>query len=340
MLRCLELAALGKGMVEPNPMVGAVIVYNDTIIGEGFHKQFGGAHAEVIAIDALKDKSLLSKSTLYVNLEPCAHQGKTPPCVDLILENKIPRVVIGCQDAYAEVNGKGIEKLKNSGVEVILGVLQKESENLNKRFFTFHSKKRPYIILKWAQTSDGFIGAKKHPIGKPLRISNEFSVKLSHKWRTEEQAILIGSRTLLTDNPRLNNRFYEGRTPIRMVIDQNLRTIYEPLHFFDQSQKSIVFNAIRNHKDGDLELIKINFETNPLHQILDALYQRGIVSLIVEGGAVTHRHLIDSGLWDEARVIVAPQFVGDGIKAAHLEGKVPISQEDLEGDRILCYLNV
>ena len=236
MKKCLELAKKGMGYVSPNPMVGCVIVFNDEIIGEGYHQEYGKDHAEVNAIENVKDKSLLKKSTLYVNLEPCVHFGKTPPCTNLIIESKIPKVVIGCADSYSEVSGKGIKKMQNRGIEIIVGVLGKESRELNKRFFTFHEKKRPYIILKWAESKDGFMAPLNQ--NKPFWMTSSESKKLVHKWRAEEEAILIGRITAKKDNPSLTVREVAGSNPIRIIIDKNL-TLSGDLNLFNSDAKTI-----------------------------------------------------------------------------------------------------
>ncbi len=316
MHRCLQLAQLGMGNVAPNPLVGAVLVYEDKIIGEGYHQQFGKAHAEVNAINNC-DPNLLEKATLYVNLEPCAHFGKTPPCVDLILEKKIKKVVIGCLDPYEKVAGRGVEKLKSNGVEVLIDVCKHESINLNKRFFTFVLKKRPYIILKYAQTADGFIGRNQgddHTNSK--QISNDISIRLTHQWRSEESAILVGTNTAVEDNPKLNTRYGFKNPPIRITIDQNLR-IPATHHFFDGTQRTIIFTSLKSPKEiSNLEYQQIDFSSpNFLTEILQQLLERGIQSVLIEGGTKTLQAFIDSGLWDEARIFTSTKTWGTGIKA-------------------------
>jgi diaminohydroxyphosphoribosylaminopyrimidine deaminase / 5-amino-6-(5-phosphoribosylamino)uracil reductase len=281
MLRCIELAINGLGKVAPNPMVGSVIVHNNKIIGEGFHREYGKEHAEVNAVHSVKDKHLLTQSTLYVNLEPCCHHGKTPPCTDLIIDQKIPRVVIGTVDPYDAVAGKGIAKLRNHGIDVLVGVLKAKAMQINKRFLLFHQKKRPYIILKWAQTADAFIDIERLP-GTPARptwITSEKLRMLVHKWRTEEQAIIVGTITALKDNPKLNVRDWTGKQPLRIVLDENL-TLASTLNLFDNSQKTIVFNQSIQKTEGLTEWIKIDF-ANPsfLNILLDQLYKRSIQSL-------------------------------------------------------------
>ncbi len=335
---CLQLAVKGFGNTAPNPMVGCVIVSDEKIIGEGYHQQYGQAHAEVNAINSVKDKKLLQKSTLYVNLEPCAHFGKTPPCADLIIEHKIPNVVIGCMDINSAVNGRGIEKLTKAGINVTEGVLEDECKKLNKRFFTFHEKKRPYIILKWAQTSDGFIDVKRseeNP-GKALQISNSESHKLLHKWRSQEQAIMVGTNTALLDNPQLTVREWHGKNPLRITIDKWLRI---PKHYnlFDKSTATIIFTAVDAASEPNLEFIKIDFEKDIISQILNELYKRTIQSLIVEGGEQLLSSFIEIDAWDEARVFISDRKIEIGIKAPVLKTN-PISKENISGDKLLTFL--
>ena len=301
MHRCLELAEKGSGNVAPNPMVGAVLVNNGQIIGEGYHRRYGQPHAEVNCINSVKekDKDKISRSTLYVSLEPCAHFGKTPPCTDLIIANKIPEVVIGCRDPFKEVDGKGIEKLKNAGVNVVYGILEKECQQLNKRFFTFHIQHRPYIILKWAETADSKIagdGANR------LYISNEQTNRLVHKWRSEEAAILIGTNTALFDDPELTTRHWPGPSPIRLVVDLDLR-LPSSLKIFNDKQKTVVFNTIKHEENGNVSFYQVTEDVDLVHQIVNALYQLKTQSVIVEGGARLLQSFIDDEMWDEARII-------------------------------------
>lgn len=318
MQRCIELAQLGLGNVAPNPMVGCVIVHEGKIIGEGFHHSFGEAHAEVNAINSVQNKSLLSQATLYVNLEPCAHFGKTPPCADLIIQNKIKTVVIGCSDPFAKVNGKGIEKLKAAGIEVITDVLKNDSLELNKRFFTFHIKQRPYVILKWAQSTDGFIASADTKASQ--WISNKISRKLVHKWRSEEAAILIGTNTALKDNPTLNTRDWHGKSPLRIVLDNQLR-LPKTLAVFKKDYPTLTFNAIKNEEQTNLQFIKINFE-NVVFEILKYLHQNQIQSVIVEGGSMILNSFINDGLWDEARIFKSQVNLNDGVKAPTISGRL------------------
>ena len=350
MQRCLELAQLGAGAVAPNPMVGAVLVHNDIIIGEGYHQQFGHAHAEVNCINSVSDenKELIAASTLYVSLEPCSHFGKTPPCTDLIIENKIPTVIIGCKDSYAEVNGKGIAKLEASGVNVITGILEKESQELNRRFFTFHQHQRPYIILKWAQSSDKKIGAPSKPPPKGetsedsnasrLLISNEQTNRLVHKWRSEEAAIMVGTNTALLDDPALTTRLWPGRNPIRLVIDMELK-LPASLKLLDSKARTIVFNGQKQEEGELLSYCKIENDGNAIQQILSILYDLKLQSLIVEGGAKLLQSFIDEGLWDEARIICNGQMtIGNGVNAPELPTNKPQSEMQIGTDTIATYL--
>jgi len=304
--RCIELAKNGLGTTYPNPLVGSVIVCKDTIIGEGWHKKAGEPHAEVNAINSVKDKSLLKEATIYVSLEPCSHFGRTPPCSDLIIKNKIPNVVIGTVDPNIKVAGNGIKKLIEAGVNVTVGVLEPECHELNKRFFSFHQKKRPYIILKWAESQDGFISPLEKKEKKPVWITNPYSRQLVHKWRSEEQSILVGTQTVLEDNPNLNVRDWTGNNPVRIVLDQNNR-IPKNSHILDNQIKTIVltkYGAPNTQENTIFETI--DFEQNLAKQITQILYQNQIQSVIIEGGRQTLQTFIDANLWDEARV-----FVGD-----------------------------
>jgi diaminohydroxyphosphoribosylaminopyrimidine deaminase/5-amino-6-(5-phosphoribosylamino)uracil reductase len=321
--RCIDLARLGAGSVSPNPMVGSVIVCDDKIIGEGYHRVYGQAHAEVNAINQVFEthdnaKELLKRSTIYVNLEPCSHFGKTPPCADLIISNEIPRAVIGCRDPFDQINGRGIEKLKNAGVEVVEGVLTEQCIDLNKRFFTRIQKQRPYIILKWAQTSDGFFA----PADRSQKwISSQNAKQLVHRWRTEEDAVLVGKNTALADNPRLNSREWPGRDPIRIVIDRRLE-LPENLYVFDQSQDTIIFNEQKTDLVDRIKYLELEDFDNLLPQLIAyQLYLMDIQSLIVEGGTETLNLFIKAGLWDEARVFTSPQIWNSGVPAPILSGK-------------------
>jgi diaminohydroxyphosphoribosylaminopyrimidine deaminase/5-amino-6-(5-phosphoribosylamino)uracil reductase len=328
MQRCIELANKTMGCASPNPMVGSVIVYNNKIIGEGYHEKYGSHHAEVNAINSVKDKSLLSKSTLYVNLEPCAHFGKTPPCSDLIIQNKIPEVVIGCVDTFSEVSGKGIERMRSVGIDVKVGVLENESRELNKRFFTFHEKKRPYIILKWAESKDGFIAPKNQT--KPFWMTSSESKKLAHKWRAEEDAILVGRITAEKDNPSLTVREVEGSNPIRIVIDKDLK-LSADFNLFNNDAKTIVFNQLKSEENNSNNYIKINFN-NLTKNILQELHKQNIQSIIIEGGTITLQSFIDKNLWDEARIFTTNKTLTEGVKPPAIEGKI-ISEDETGGDR-------
>jgi diaminohydroxyphosphoribosylaminopyrimidine deaminase/5-amino-6-(5-phosphoribosylamino)uracil reductase len=336
--RCIELAKNGLGTTYPNPLVGCVIVFENTIIGEGWHKKSGEAHAEVIAIESVKNKELLSSSTLYVSLEPCSHFGKTPPCADLILKYKIPNVVIGTIDPNSKVAGKGIQKLKDSGVNVTLSILEKECNELNKRFFTFHRKSRPYIILKWAESSDGFISPKNKPEQKPAWISNEYSRQLVHKWRSEEQAILVGTQTLIDDNPTLTVREWVGNNPIRVVIDKENR-IDSSYNVFDNQAKTIVFSNKEVSSIADqIQYIKVDFDENPTQVIVHKLFENNIQSIIIEGGRKTIQSFIDANLWDEARVFIGEINLNDGTNAPEINSK-NFKKEYLKNDLLLTYRN-
>jgi len=316
MRRCIDLARSGLGAAAPNPLVGAVIVHNGSIIGEGFHKKFGGPHAEVNAVNSVENKDLLKKSVLYVNLEPCSHTGKTPPCADLILNIGIPEVVTGMVDPNPLVSGKGIKRLADAGVRIISGVLEKQCRDLNKRFITFHIKKRPFIILKWAQTSDGFIDVIRDGAEnlQPTWISNEISRMLVHKWRSEEQAILVGTKTAEMDNPRLNVREWEGRSPMRMVIDRNL-VLPHKLHLFDNSSYTVVFNALKDSTEENTNYVRLDFNGHFMEHMLEYLYDKGIQSIFVEGGRTLLGSFISNNLWDEARVFEGLKKFGTGIPA-------------------------
>ena len=333
MQRCLQLASLGAGYVAPNPMVGAVLVYNDRIIGEGYHQKYGEAHAEVNCIASVKeeDKELISQSVLYVSLEPCAHFGKTPPCADLIIKNEIPKVVIGCRDPFKEVDGKGIEKLKAAGINVELGMLEKECKEINKRFFTFYTKHRPYIILKWAQSRNKKISSGTN---ERLLISNEYTNQLVHKWRSEEAGILIGTNTALMDDPELTTRLWNGASPVRQVVDINLR-LPDSLKIFNQQVKTIIFNKTRHEETENLIYYQVEENINLVHEIMNALYQLKIQSVLVEGGARLLQSFIDAQLWDEARVITGDKMAPEnGLNAPVLIDYIQTDSFQLYRDAI------
>lgn len=319
--RCIELAQLGMGYVSPNPMVGAVIVYNDRIIGEGYHQKYGEAHAEVNAINSVVNQhnntELLRESTIYVSLEPCAHYGRTPPCADLIIKHRIPKVVIGCRDPFSQVNGKGIEKLQEAGIEVITGILEQECLELNKRFFTRVQKQRPYIILKWAQTQDSFFAPNDD---NQYWITGPEAQKLVHKWRSEEDAVLVGKNTARIDNPQLNVREWEGRSPKRILIDRRLE-LSDDLNLFDQSTETLVFNEIKTDIDGKIKYIALeDFDNYVPQYIMFQLYVQDIQSVIIEGGAATLKSFIDAELWDEARIFTGNKTLGSGMQSPIIKG--------------------
>lgn len=334
MQRCLDLSILGMGDVAPNPMVGCVIVHEGKIIGEGYHQQYGQAHAEVNAIHSVKDPGLLKHSTLYVTLEPCAHFGKTPPCADLIIRSGIPHVVIGTVDPFAKVAGKGIERMEKAGVKVEVGLLEKECREVNRRFFTFHEKRRPYVLLKWAQTLDGFIDTDRSETQHPTWITNALAKRLVHKQRSQESAILIGTNTALFDNPALTVREWSGNQPIRMVIDRNLR-LEKELHLFDHSAPTWVFTSTLRADSQNMKYIPLDFDQDVVPQLLKVLYDQNILSLIVEGGSFLLKSFLKAGLWDEAFVYTGNQFFGKGVQAPAVSG-------DMQGYEILddCKLHV
>ena len=320
MQRCLDLALLGIGDVAPNPMVGCVIVHEGVIIGEGYHMIYGGPHAEVNAIRSVKNPELLKESTLFVSLEPCAHFGKTPPCSDLIIESQIPKVVIGTMDPFVEVAGKGIERMQKAGIEVEVGILEKKCRNLNRRFFTFHDLKRPYIILKWAQTLDGFIDTDRTESKHPTWITNALAKRLVHKQRSEESAILIGTNTAEFDNPALTVREWTGSQPIRMTIDRTGR-LNPNLTIFDGKAPTWVFTGIDQTDRENLKFIKLDFDRNILPQMMEELYKKDILSVIVEGGRELLNSFLELNFWDEAFVYTGNQFFGKGVAAPNISGK-------------------
>lgn len=326
MQRCLQLAQQAMGNVAPNPLVGSVLVYDNNIIAEGFHEKYGMDHAEVNAIKntEINHSNIVDKATLYVNLEPCCHYGKTPPCVDLIIEKKIPKIVIANLDINPIVAGKGIEKLRQNGVEVITGVLEKEGYKLNRRFFTFHAKKRPYIILKWAKSADNFITKNND---EPFWLTGKTAKKLVHLWRSQEQAILVGRQTVQTDNPLLTNRFFNSKNqPLRVIIDKDSK-IDKNKNVFNIDANTIVFNAYKNQILNNVLFVKIPFK-NTLHEIMEVLYEKSIQSIIVEGGAFTLNEFIKANLWDEARVFTADINLETGILS-------PIIEADCESETVL-----
>lgn len=314
MHRCLKLASLGGGYVSPNPMVGALVVYDNKIIGEGYHKVYGLSHAEPNAINAVEDKSLLKNSTLYVNLEPCCHWGKTPPCADFIVQNGIRKVVICNSDPNPKVAGGGIKILKDAGIEIVSGVLEKQGRELNKRFFSRHEKNRPYIILKWAQTLDGFMDIeRRNESRESYWITNDALKAWVHSQRAIEDCILVGKNTIINDNPNLNVRYFSGRNPIRMTIDKDL-TIPNNRFFFDNTQKTVIFNSKKDFIQGEITYVQLDFKQNVLEQIIHYIYSViKASSLIVEGGKFTLESFIKENLWDEANVLVGNKFFYNGL---------------------------
>ena len=330
MARCLQLAANGRFGAAPNPMVGAVIVHDGKIIGEGYHRQCGGPHAEVNAVRSVQDERLLREATMYVSLEPCAHYGKTPPCADMIVEKGIPRVVIGCRDSFDQVDGKGIQKLRAAGVEVTVGVLEEECLALNRAFFTFHGKRRPYITLKWAQSADGYIDASRSIMadgendgedevqrcGEAVRFSTNETATRVHRLRALNDAILVGRRTAEFDNPSLTTRLWPGNNPLRLVVDRK-GMLDVGLKLFDGTTKTVVFTEVfRNFGNLDgIEQVQLDFSQDILPQMMQYLHAHKVQRLLVEGGSVLLQSFIDSGLWDEAFVEEAPFCLGSGVKA-------------------------
>lgn len=342
MQRCIQLARLGAGHVAPNPMVGAVLVHEGRIIGEGWHQQYGQPHAEVNCIASVKEEErhLISRSIMYVSLEPCSHYGKTPPCSDLIIQHKIPVVVIGSQDINKQVDGKGIKKLMMAGVEVITGVLQEECVELNKRFFTFHTQHRPYIILKWAQTAGGIMASQLngHTTSDRLLISNEYSNRLVHRWRSEEASILVGTNTALYDDPSLTTRLWDGPSPVRLILDLHLR-LPNSLKVFDRKERTIVFNTVKHEEQDNILFYQVTEDVSIVHQVLNALYHLEIQSVLVEGGAQLLQSFIDEGLWDEIRRIenrdnANHTNISNGLKAPALPDAVKISAQQYFSDII------
>ena len=329
MQRALQLARLGAGAVSPNPMVGCVIVHDDKIIGEGYHQKYGEAHAEVNAINAVSDKSILSESIVYVTLEPCSHFGKTPPCADLLIKHQVKEVIICNNDPNPLVAGQGIEKLRQAGIEVRFGVLEEAGRELNKRFFTYLEKKRPYIILKWAESMDGFIAKKNY---EAVQISNVLSRRFVHKMRSEEDAIMVGTNTAKYDNPKLDTRFWTGKNAISVLIDKAL-SLPKSLHIFDSSQATICYNLLKNEILGNTILVKIPTNNSIEQFIIQDLYQRKIQSIIIEGGTILLQSFIDLGLWDEAFILKSKLILEDGIEAPKIGG-IEVLRENL-GDNLL-----
>ncbi len=315
MQRCIQLARCGEAGAAPNPMVGAVVVWQGKIIGEGWHRCCGGPHAEVNAIHSVRRPELLARSTMYVSLDPCAHQGRTPPCADLIIRHRIPRVVVGCMDPFARVNGLGIKKMRDAGIDVRVGVLEEECLRLNERFITFHRKQRPWVTLKWAQSADGFIA---RPDGTAVAFSTPLTRTLVHRLRTRHGAIMVGTRTALLDNPALTARDWPGRSPLRVTIDRH-HALPPELHLKDGSVPTHIFRH------------------NDLHAMLEELHRMGVQSLLWEAGATLRRGVIEAGLWDEARVEISPLRLGNGIPAASLEGAALVSEKTFGGNKVFLF---
>ncbi|WP_185861578.1 bifunctional diaminohydroxyphosphoribosylaminopyrimidine deaminase/5-amino-6-(5-phosphoribosylamino)uracil reductase RibD [Blattabacterium cuenoti] len=334
--RAIQIAKNGLGLTSPNPMVGCVIERNGVVISEGWHYKYGMDHAESLAINNIKDQYLFLDSTLYVTLEPCVHFGETPPCVDLIIQKNIPRVIVGIEDPCDKVKGLGIKKLKKYGIEVIENVLKDQCRILNKRFFTFYEKKRPYIILKWAESDDGFIYSKNK---KDNLISGIYARQLNHKWRSEEDGILVGRKTVLNDNPKLNVRkWFCNKNPVRIFIDQKL-SISNSHFILDGSQNTIVFTEIYKKNKKNIEYIQISFEKKIINQILNFLYKKKILSLIVEGGKKTLESFIKENIWDECRIFICEVILDNGLKAPRIEGIIS-KKMNLGKDRLFIKLSI
>lgn len=339
--RCIEIAQNGLGTTAPNPMVGAIVVHNKKIIGEAYTSPYGGTHAEVNAINSVVDISRLKEATLYVTLEPCSHYGKTPPCADFIIQHEIPKVVIGLQDPHRKVSGKGIARLRDAGCEVIVGVLESACREHHKRFLTFHVKKRPYIILKWAETADGFIAPEKEKRDKnpePFWITNSRSRQIVHQWRSEEQAILVGTNTVLADNPKLNVRKWEGNSPLRVILDRDLK-IPHNYNVLDGSSPTLILTQIeetsRYKQRIDYEVV--DFSKDLAAQIGKILFDNNVTSVIIEGGAITLQTFLQEQLWDEARIFIGKTSLQRGIKAPKIKGQV-ISEHHIEDDILKTYI--
>jgi diaminohydroxyphosphoribosylaminopyrimidine deaminase / 5-amino-6-(5-phosphoribosylamino)uracil reductase len=339
MRRCIELAVKAEGMTYPNPMVGAVVVCNGKIIGEGYHLKAGQPHAEVIAINSVSDKSMLKDSTLYVSLEPCSHFGKTPPCADFIIFHFIPRVVVGTPDSYGKVAGQGLARLRNAGCEVIAGVLEEECRRLNRRFFTFHEKKRPYITLKWAQSADGYIDIQRSENQRiePTWITGKPERSLVHRWRTEEESILVGAGTVRADNPRLNARDWKGRDPLRLILSGSGIIDKESSLLTDGGKTVIFTNNVELDFHGAFK-IELDHKMPACRQIVQYLYESGIQSLLIEGGTHVLDHFILNGLWDEARIFSGEKYFKGGVEAPILNGKL-FSKTVFSSSTLEVYLN-
>lgn len=335
MRRALDLAALGTGWARPNPIVGCVVVHEKKIIGEGWHQKYGGPHAEVNALNSVQDKSLLPHSRVYVTLEPCSHYGKTPPCADFLLQHGVQDVVICNTDPNPLVAGRGIQKLVDAGCKVHIGVLEQEGRELNRRFFTFQTQKRPYLVLKWAQSADGFIALPNY---QPCQISGPLAKQLVHKWRTQEQAILVGTRTALHDNPQLNVRHWPGPAPLRIAIDKQLQ-LPTTHHLLDDSYPTLLYTLLEKERTTHTEFITLPPDGIFLEHLLTDLYQRNVQSVLVEGGTVLLEALLQANLWDEIRVIKSPVKLAAGVKAPHLPAMPFTPRQHLGDDEITIYRN-
>lgn len=340
MRRCLELAQHGLRAAMPNPCVGAVLVHSGRIIGEGYTSPYGGPHGEVNCINSVAetDRHLIPHATLYVSLEPCSHYGKTPPCCDLIIQRQIKNIVIGTADPHEKVAGTGIKKLKEAGSNVTVNILEKESREINRRFFTFHEKKRPYIILKWAETADGFISPGRRSENRPVWITNTASRQLVHKWRSEEAAILAGTQTVIDDNPTLDVRDWTGQNPVRIILDRTGR-IPEGFSVKNQKIKTIILTEKTNLPNlENLIFENIVFDEKLPDTIAAVLYRYGLLSVIIEGGSKTLQAFINAGLWDEARVFTGTVYFGNGTPAPFLNGK-PVLKQAVDNNELLIFRN-
>ncbi len=331
MRRALQLARLGAGHTSPNPMVGAVIVGPDgRIIGEGWHRKCGEAHAEVNAVASVADPELLRDSTIYVTLEPCSHYGKTPPCANLLIERGIPRVVVGCLDPFVKVAGRGVKLLQEAGVEVVVGVLEQECRALNCRFMTAHTTGRPWVQLKWAQTADGFIALPPEAGENPLHMSTPVTMRLMHRQRALCDAIVVGANTARIDNPSLTTRYWPGRSPLRVILSRHL-SIPNDLNLLNDGLPTIVYNGVKNETVGPVEYVKM--DTADPRCWLEDLYRRGVTSVMVEGGTQVLQGLIDAAIWDEARIEISPRRVGQGVTAPVIDGR-PVARYLIDGNTI------
>lgn len=337
MAHCLNLAQLGGSFTAPNPMVGAVVVCDGKIIGEGYHRRYGEPHAEPNAIRSVKDKSLLRKSTLYVNLEPCSHYGKTPPCADLIVNSGIPRVVIATLDPNPKVSGRGVEILQKAGINVEIGILAEEARHLNRRFFCFQEKKRPFITLKWAQTADGFIDKnRKEPTLPALQISNAVTQQFTHKMRSENMAIMVGTHTALLDNPSLTLRYWQGRSPLRAIIDKK-GIIPESYRLKNGEQPTVIFTKTPQESRPNVEYVLLKQEDSNVEEILHHFYLKNVHSVLVEGGAKLLQSFIDTGFWDEANIEISPQNIGAGVNAPTLKNRQIEFEKNIENHKWMHY---